>query len=800
MRQGARHFTLVPSKLAQLLHRPYILEALAGWQPHHLSFPLLGNLVAKNQTSTSNASMTSHKRSLSEALRETNEVSDTVHGDSAASWSTTSALESVNKRVTLALQTTGHATWHETNHEELLLTASPVALDVPRLFASGRPVPPVGKRGLPGGSIYGPDNANDGPVVHYQHVTGDSTIESNHYMSGPTEYLHHSRPLEPPSTDSSLLRDADEPPWSLRTGCQPVPLQVSFLRPPARPKDSLEVQHGSQEDDGPTLSNRGSTDGVHLRKIRAFSSPPSLRLGSHVSSSGGTQSVSSGTRSYLTSQSGGHTTNETRPTSLADDNESRSEGSSDGMVRSAAKPHHTWPMTGNIVTSQHEEVDGLLAPRAEQLDIMLADVGGFDAIVNAEPSYKDPIKGEKQERKCICKTEYSLELPGYVNESQVNALPDTASSINAMSVQYVEREGLLVTSFPDGTQVGIQTLTGRVIACKGYVDAVWKFRGEESLPFSLCFYVIEGSPSEVIIGYPTLYSTGTLTQHKRRICKRHSKRPLRPFGACIQAEPNTQFPTLRVAIHGKLFDAIADTGASTNTMSLPFVAANQLDLSRTRIRSIRLADGVQEMTEGIVLIPWSRLSELTFDGSEDGFREGTPEPDSVQDLEGGLESPVEHVCEDTELQFDVLKDCLFGIVLSRDVISRLGIQRIHLPSLPNPLDPDSSIAQPLGGTPAPTPTPSIHAIYTQPFNGLWNFFGSGSPETPQSSSSTQGSQESIQRNSIKELKRQESRRMAQYARYVATLDDPVEIAQAKRNNELDLQLFEARLAALCGGD
>ncbi|KAF2218450.1 hypothetical protein BDZ85DRAFT_93584 [Elsinoe ampelina] len=815
MRQGTRRFTLTPPKLAQLLHRLYTLERSAECHLRHSSFPLLGNLVAKNQTSTANASMTSHKRSHSEALEETDRISDTVCGDAAAASSSTSPpLESVNKRVTLAVQTTGHGTWHESNHEDLLLTASPVALDVPRLFANDRFVLPGETRAPLEASINGRNNANDSPVVHYQHVAGISTIESDRGISGLAGHLHHNSPLEPPSTDTSLLRDADEPPWSLRTGRQPVSLQVSFLRPPARPKDSLEVQHGSQEEDKRKSSLLEYASRSRSDRNRAFSLPPSLRFNSSTSSSHGPGSVSSVTHSNLTSKSGGDRSNGTRPTSFADDSDSRSEQSSDGVLKSAAKPHHTWPVTGDLLegllvqtshvdvngdntsTSKDDEASSLAQPKDEQLALLLADVGGFNPAIEVRALV--PARGQEAERKCVCAVGYSLELPGSINNHAVVALPDTASSINTMSIQYARQQGIQLAQFEDGERVMIQTLTGRHISCAGWVEAEWRFHGEESLPFTLRFFVIEGSPSDVIIGYPALCTTGTLTQHKRRICKRQSKRSFRPFGA-FQAEPTAQFPTLHLTFQNNEVEAIADTGASTNIMSLPFMLANQLGPLKAPIRPIRIADGSQETTEGVVLIPWSQISDLAFEGHGDGFREGTPDQDDPEDMHEERESSAGHVCEDTEIQFDVLKHCMFGVVVGREVISRVGIHHVYLPLHPNPLGDNPSASRPLEPTPPP-PTPSIHAIYTQPFNGIWSLFERPHAEAPQAPSSTQGSQESIQRNAIRELKRQESRRMAQYARYVATLDDPVEIARAKRENEIDLQLFEARLAALCGGD
>ncbi|KAF4552499.1 Hypothetical protein D9617_10g074810 [Elsinoe fawcettii] len=495
-----------------------------------------------------------------------------------------------------------------------------------------------------------------------------------------------------------------------------------------RPKDSLQAQWGSGSEHAPQQASN-STPSTRTQQdrpmSRASSSPPSLLHAVFDSFSNSGRSTSSvNTPSFVTSQDTQSNTNLTRPTSVADDTASY-------RVKSSGKHYHTWPVHGHefeelirqsdpiiAIRTRQQVQDGRTGPDAEEASVLMLldampDIGGPGSQALEPPSRPTPDQ-EQQQRRCDCNVEYTLDLPGTLNNVRVRAMPDTASTINTMSKEFADQNELFIRQVESDTDdANIKTLTGRLIPCDGIVEATWRFDEPDSLPIPMKFHVISGGPREVIIGYKALLRSGTLNDHKRRIWKRRSKTPYRSFGAYTQADSGRHLPKIPITLNGKEIEAIADTGADANIMSERFVHENSLrhEMSPTD-RSIKLADGTEEKSEGVILISWSRWSDMMFYELSDGLSEDLSEPEPDDNDLHGTDLDPDHSCEDVPLQFLILRNCIAGIdvVLGRQLVTRVGMYRMRHPAS----------ADPLGGEPSEPEGPNTRRRETSPFTSrIW---------------------------------------------------------------------------------
>lgn len=110
----------------------------------------------------------------------------------------------------------------------------------------------------------------------------------------------------------------------------------------------------------------------------------------------------------------------------------------------------------------------------------------------------------------------TYEVPCLVNDVPVKAIPDTGSSIDAMSEGFAKRHGLCIIR-TKGRRFRLPN--GQESRTIGHVDVSFRFQGEEQR-HERVFHVLSRSSEDVIIGEKFLQATGTLTVQMRRIHER----------------------------------------------------------------------------------------------------------------------------------------------------------------------------------------------------------------------------------------------------------------------------------------
>ncbi len=189
------------------------------------------------------------------------------------------------------------------------------------------------------------------------------------------------------------------------------------------------------------------------------------------------------------------------------------------------------------------------------------------------------------------------EAPGTINGVPVNALPDTGSSVDAISEDFAKLHGLRIRATDTRS---IRLIGGHVAESVGRIVGDFTFQGEKH-GYRREFHVLRNSVCELVLGRKFLDQTKTLTEFCRRIVKR-----VRP---CVQKGNRLflldEFPKdrLRCTVNGSEASAVADTGSDLMLVSGDYARRNKLQVRRGERyrREVELIDGSTILTDGMAL-------------------------------------------------------------------------------------------------------------------------------------------------------------------------------------------------------
>ena len=189
------------------------------------------------------------------------------------------------------------------------------------------------------------------------------------------------------------------------------------------------------------------------------------------------------------------------------------------------------------------------------------------------------------------------EAPGTINGVPVDALPDTGSSVDAISEDFAKLHDLNVTLAE--TQ-SIRLLGGHVAESVGRAVGDFRFRGEKHV-YRREFHVLRNSVYDLVLGRKFLDQTKTLTEFCHRIVKR--VRPCVQKGSRLFLLNESPKDRLRCTVNGSEASAFADTGSDLMLVSGDFVRRNKLQVRRGERyrRQVELIDGSTIITDGMVL-------------------------------------------------------------------------------------------------------------------------------------------------------------------------------------------------------
>ncbi|KAK4188184.1 hypothetical protein QBC35DRAFT_463116 [Podospora australis] len=211
------------------------------------------------------------------------------------------------------------------------------------------------------------------------------------------------------------------------------------------------------------------------------------------------------------------------------------------------------------------------------------------------------------------------EAPGTLDGIPVNALPDSGSTVNALSEDFVRRSKIPVTSTKKEL---INLLGGHKVESVGYVTAEFKFDGTASV-FQRVFHVLRQNPYDVILGKSFLIETRTLTEflHSRIVT---SIRPCVKKGnrLFILGESTKEKTHIRCTVNGSAALAFPDLGSELMLVSGDFARWNKLKVhsEAEHRREVKLINGSTMWTDGMVLNatlefdipPYSSLQSLDY--------------------------------------------------------------------------------------------------------------------------------------------------------------------------------------------
>jgi len=193
-------------------------------------------------------------------------------------------------------------------------------------------------------------------------------------------------------------------------------------------------------------------------------------------------------------------------------------------------------------------------------------------------------------------------LPIYFGESLVFSIPDSGSEENIISARLATELGLHLFDGPEDRKE-FRLADSRVITALGRVEASCAFTKKGPLCSPKCtFWVFQNLVSDLIMGMAFLDATETLNKNRHRL-KKHKFRSSGPMQ--IRGINNPRRRVHCTAFHKPVL-ANADTGSDMNLVSLAWVRARQLALTKVDggDSPVQFADGQVGYLTGKVEIPF----------------------------------------------------------------------------------------------------------------------------------------------------------------------------------------------------
>ncbi|KAI1391504.1 uncharacterized protein F4822DRAFT_427351 [Hypoxylon trugodes] len=188
-------------------------------------------------------------------------------------------------------------------------------------------------------------------------------------------------------------------------------------------------------------------------------------------------------------------------------------------------------------------------------------------------------------------------VPGTINGVFTNALPDTGSSINAISENFVTKLNLKVE--PTNNQ-SVPTLGKRKALVVGRTVGLFSFEGERDT-YRLDLHVLRDSVCDLLLGREFVSQRELFTKFRRCVAERDRVCALRGTSLfLLQESPGDH---LRCAVNGYEASAIPDSGSELMLISRDFAQRNKFkvhDEPECR-RDVTLIDGSIIRTDGMVL-------------------------------------------------------------------------------------------------------------------------------------------------------------------------------------------------------
>ncbi|CAI0652912.1 unnamed protein product [Colletotrichum noveboracense] len=187
-------------------------------------------------------------------------------------------------------------------------------------------------------------------------------------------------------------------------------------------------------------------------------------------------------------------------------------------------------------------------------------------------------------------TDYVVE--GSVNGVCVEALPDTGSDDCVISSDFAYRLGQKPIR---DTEKIIVLANNKTVQSPGMIEVLWKFANSQTPHYIKC-WILPGCTKDLVLGFPFLETTETLTKFFHRVRKikiatrlrsRLIGKQKRRVAGCLGARVTT---------------AVADTGSDLMLVSLEYVQRYCLEMNTgwENCTEVELADGTSTWTCGIV--------------------------------------------------------------------------------------------------------------------------------------------------------------------------------------------------------
>ncbi|KAH8800935.1 hypothetical protein F5882DRAFT_165376 [Hyaloscypha sp. PMI_1271] len=179
-------------------------------------------------------------------------------------------------------------------------------------------------------------------------------------------------------------------------------------------------------------------------------------------------------------------------------------------------------------------------------------------------------------------------LPITIGNHTFDAIPDSGSEENIMTVQVASQLGLTIED-NEQHQKEFRIANGKVVKSLGRVQAMCAFAKDQGVALVTAFYVFRTMVSDLIIGMDFLDVTETMTKHKHRFDKK-----VFPLQGIPQISAlNNPRRRLRCLASGQIMLANADTGAEMNLVSVNYVESRRLVLDKLSSgeTQVQLADG-----------------------------------------------------------------------------------------------------------------------------------------------------------------------------------------------------------------
>lgn len=225
-----------------------------------------------------------------------------------------------------------------------------------------------------------------------------------------------------------------------------------------------------------------------------------------------------------------------------------------------------------------------------------------------------------------------VEPPGFINNHQISALPDTGAARNMMSAAYARKHKIPIHQGSEYCR-SFKLANGRTIRSRGIARATWSFNDSQGKTYDLEFHILADCPCDVLVGARFLQETETLSLHRHRLRKRNvSPRDIRFVNLC--GSPS-QF--LLGLLNGESISALPDTGSEVNLISEKYARDHGLiiytdDDSRGLLQ---FADGTTQEALGRVTAKWA-------------FKDDIDNPMNVS--------------------FEVLAECAYDVILGQEIL------------------------------------------------------------------------------------------------------------------------------------